>query len=57
MRVASRGNWNISGLNKETDKVIYPFYDGFDTKEEAYRMLRALQSMDDKHIYIVIKNK
>ena len=57
MRVASRGNWNISGLNKETNKIIYPFYDGFNTKEEAYRMLRALQDMDDKHIYIVIKNK
>ena len=57
MRIASKGNWNISGLNKETNKIIYPFYDGFNTKEEAYRMLRALQNMDNKHIYIVIKNK
>jgi hypothetical protein len=57
MRIASKGNWNISGINKETDKVIYPFYNGFNTKEEAYKMLRALQGMDDKHIYIVIKNK
>ena len=57
MRIASKGNWNICGLNKETNKVIYPFYDGFNTKEEAYRILRALQSMDDKYNYIVIKNK
>ena len=57
MRVASSGNWNISGLNKETEKIIYPFYDGFNTKEEAYRVLRTLQSLDNKHTYIVIKNK
>lgn len=57
MRVASKGKWNISGCNKETEKIIYPFYDGFETKEEAYKMMRALQEVDDKHIYIVIKNK
>ena len=57
MRVASRGRWNISGLNKETEKIIYPFYDGFNTKEDAYRVLRTLQSLDNKHTYIVIKNK
>ena len=57
MRIASRGNWNISGINNETGKVIYPFYDGFNTKDEAYKVLRTLQSLDSKHTYIVIKNK
>lgn len=54
MRVASNGRYNVIGMNKETDKVIYPFYDGFKTKEEANKIRECMSNMDDKHIYIVI---
>lgn len=57
MRIASKGNWNIVGMDKETEKVIYPFYDGFNTKNEAINMCNALSNMDSTRTYIVIKNK
>jgi hypothetical protein len=56
MRTASKGNWNISGTNKDTGKVIYPFYDGFNTKKEAIEICGKLQLADSKHTYTVIKN-
>ena len=57
MRVASKGAYNVVGMNNETEKIIYPFYDGFSTKKEATDIMEALSRMDDKHTYIVIKNK
>ena len=57
MRIASAGNWNVVGMSKTTEKVVYPFYDGFKTKAEAYRMKEALQNMDSPHYYIAIINK
>ena len=57
MRVASNGRYNVIGMNKETEKVIYPFYDGFATKEEANKICKCLSDIDDKHSYIVIINK
>ena len=57
MRVVSKGNWNISGIDDKTGKVIYPFYDGFNTKDEALKICNALSNMDDTRTYIVIKNK
>ena len=57
MRVASKGAYNVVGMNNETEKIIYPFYDGFATKKEATNIMEALSRMDAKHTYIVIKNK
>ena len=57
MRIASKGNWNVCGINKESGKVIYPFYDGFNTKVEAEEMKDSLNRLDRRHTYSVIKNK
>ena len=57
MRIASKGNWNVVGRDNETGKVIYPFYDGFNTKDEAMKICSALTNMDNARTYIVIKNK
>ena len=57
MRIASKGNWNVVGMDNETEKIIYPFYDGFNTKDEALKMCTALSNMDGTRTYIVIKNK
>ena len=57
MRIASKGNWNVTGIHKETEEIVYPFYDGFTTKDEALKMCNALSNMDFSRIYIVIKNK
>ena len=57
MRVASIGKYNVIGKNRETGKVIYPFYDGFKTKKEAINMADAMDKADDKHSYSVIDNK
>ena len=57
MRVASTGNYNVVGTNRETNCVIYPFYDGFKTKREALDIANKLATVDNKHTYSVIKNK
>ena len=57
MRIASKGNWNVIGTNKESGKVIYPFYDGFSTKREAEGIRDMIEGLDSKHTYSVIKNK
>ena len=57
MRIVSKGNWNVCGTNNENGKVIYPFYDGFNTKVDASLMRHNLAQVDKKHIYRVIKNK
>ena len=57
MRTASNGKYNVIGVDKVTGKIIYPFYDGFNTKKEAAEMADTMDSMDNKHFYVMVKNK
>ena len=57
MRTSSKGNWNVVGMCNQTEKIVYPFYDGFNTKDEAMKICNTLSNMDNSRTYIVIKNK
>lgn len=57
MRIASKGKYFIRGINKETKRAVYPFYDGFDTKKEATRIAEKLNTIDNKYVYTIVKYK
>lgn len=56
MRIASQGKWFIKGFDKRTGKFFYPFYDGFNTKDEAETICNKLNvSTNDKYTHEVVK--
>ena len=55
MRVAPRGKWFIQAIDDRTGKKFFPFYDGFNTKNEAQSICEKLRDAQSGYTYEVIR--